>query len=59
MNFYKYQSSENPIIIERVKEHDSEEMAMDRLERAILTRVMKIVKQHHQSMQYGEKIYVD
>lgn len=35
MNFYKYQSSENPIIIERVKEHDSEEMVMDRLERAI------------------------
>ena len=35
ISFYKYHGLGNPIIIERVKEHDSEEMVMDRLERAI------------------------
>ena len=35
ISFYKYRGSENPIIIERVKENDSEEMVMDRFERAI------------------------
>ncbi|AHM55857.1 hypothetical protein EAL2_c05550 [Peptoclostridium acidaminophilum DSM 3953] len=35
INFYKAHDRNAPVVIERVKEYDSEEMLMDRLERAI------------------------
>ena len=36
INFYNFNNRNDPVVITRVKEHDSERMCMDRLERAIL-----------------------
>ena len=36
INFYNFNNRNAPVVITRVKEHDSERMCMDRLERAIL-----------------------
>jgi hypothetical protein len=35
INFYNFNNRNAPVVITRVKEHDSERMCMDRLERAI------------------------
>lgn len=35
INFYNFNNRNDPVVITRVKEHDSERMCMDRLERAI------------------------
>lgn len=35
INFYNFNNRNTPVVITRVKEHDSEKMFMDRLERAI------------------------
>jgi len=35
INFYNFNNGNAPVVITRVKEHDSEKMFMDRLERAI------------------------
>jgi hypothetical protein len=35
INFYSFNNRNAPVVIKRVKEHDSERMCMDRLERAI------------------------